>query len=268
MEAVKKYQPVAAEGLVLYPIRVKDYELFESASPAISFMQQTLPVRYAVMPLLSAFYTMDFDALSEGKEPCGLFYRALLFLALCLRLGEGETAKGRVRKFKVVCDAGDNRRLKSVRFRQNGEEEIEITPAIFSRIRPIIAAQNGIEIIHESANAELVAAEAEIGRIKSAELDVDFYSLRASVAAFSMCDEEDIDLWPILKFLNRQRAYQRAFDYLICSLAQASGCKWKGGNPCPSLFYDRIKNESQALMPLSSFAGGAAQKAVFEGAAS
>ena len=50
--AADRYEPVETAGLTLWPIRVCEQEDFERARPAIDVIQQALPVRYAVMPLL------------------------------------------------------------------------------------------------------------------------------------------------------------------------------------------------------------------------
>lgn len=42
-------------------------------------IQQALPVRYAVMPLLTAYWVMDLESMERGEEPVGLFNRALAF---------------------------------------------------------------------------------------------------------------------------------------------------------------------------------------------
>lgn len=261
-KAIGKYQTVEVNGLPLYPITVEEYEEFLTARTALEFMQQTMPVRYATMPLLAAYYAQDYDAVSNNESPTGLFYRVLLLLALALGIGKGKPAQDRVQQFQVVCDTNDHSCLKALRFCLNGEEIRQITPAQFTALRPIIAAQNGIEPPSESANPELVEAEQDIAQMQSAQLNVDFYTLRATMAALSHCDETEIDQWPILKFQQRQQAIQRAVGYIVCSISEGYGAKWKSGNPYPSLFYDRMKTENAALMPLGNFAGGAAAKAM------
>ena len=80
--AADRYEPVETAGLTLWPIRVCEQEEFERARPAIDVIQQALPVRYAVMPLLTAYWVMDLESMERGEEPVGLFNRALAFLAL------------------------------------------------------------------------------------------------------------------------------------------------------------------------------------------
>ena len=99
--AADRYEPVETAGLTLWPIRVCEQEEFERARPAIDVIQQALPVRYAVMPLLTAYWVMDLESMERGEEPVGLFNRALAFLALALRLGEGRSLSDRIRLFHV-----------------------------------------------------------------------------------------------------------------------------------------------------------------------
>lgn len=260
--AIRRCEPVSAEGLTLYPITVAEYDDFTAARPAIEIIQQSLPVRFASMPLLSAFYVMEVEAWAQALPSVGFFYRALLFLALSLRLGEGLEAPERVKMFRVNTDPKDPLRLISLQFSLCGEEKTRITPVQFQRLRPILAAQNGIELVSESANPDLIEAERDIAEQSSPGLDGSIGSLITSVSALSGADEKEIDTWPILKLVERQKAYYRMLNFLICGIAETQGTKWKGGNPFPSPFFNRKTDGSAALMPLDSFAGGEGTKAV------
>ena len=55
VQAVSQYEPIWAEGLRLFPIRVREFETFSMARAAIEFMQQSLPVALMSKPLLQAF---------------------------------------------------------------------------------------------------------------------------------------------------------------------------------------------------------------------
>jgi hypothetical protein len=189
--------------------------------------------------------------------------RAVLFLALSLRLGQGLPVEKRIALFRPRVDA--NGRLKALLFSPDGEEICEITPAKFQRLRPILAAQNGLEIPPDDANPELVDAEKEIAAKKAPELDLNLESLISTVAALSGADEKEMYEWPIAKLQSRQRALHRALDYLICGVGEAQGTKWKKGNPVPNPFFDRKKEGSAAKVALSEFASGAALDAVREG---
>ena len=141
--AIRRDEPIEVDGITLYPIRVAEYEEFLTARPAIEVMQRTFPVRLLSVPLLQALYTMDLEAVEAGQAPSGLFYRTLLFLALALRLGVGEEADTRVKKFHVVIDPQDPKRLKGRRCVVNGMEQGEFTQVLFLRLGPILATQKG-----------------------------------------------------------------------------------------------------------------------------
>ena len=166
---------------------------------------------------------------------------------------------------RAKTDPRDPMKLKSLVYTPDGEEICEITPAKFQRMRPILAAQNGIRLQPEDANPELVEAEEELRRQNAPELEADIGTLVASVAAVSGTEEREIYDWPIAKLLARQKAYQRMMDYVVCGIGEANGTKWKKGNPYPSPFFDRKKEGSAAMIALTDFAGGAAQNAVSEG---
>lgn len=257
--AADRYEPVETAGLTLWPIRVCEQEEFERARPAIDVIQQALPVRYAVMPLLTAYWAMDLESMERGEEPVGLFNRALAFLALALRLGEGRSLSDRIRLFHVKLSPENTMDLKGICFTWNGEEEITITPVQFQRLRAILAYQNGIELTDEDANPDLLEAEAELARRNGPKLRRDPAGLLSSIALFTGCEETEMDEWPLLKLKRRQEAIQRAADYLICGISEGNGVKWKGGNPVPHLFYDREREDAGAMTPLSQFTNNTEQ---------
>lgn len=39
-------------------------------------------------------------------------------------------------------------------------------------------------------------------------------------------------------------------------IGESQGTKWKGGNPYPSPFFDRVREDSPALIAMDKFAGG------------
>lgn len=254
-EAVDTYEPIEFEGITLFPIRVREYRLFNNARPAIDFLQQSLPVRYLSMPLLSAFYAMDTENLKEGNPSDGLFYRALLFLALAMRLGEGENLEERIGQFQIVADAKDQSVLKGVEFQQNGEVQ-RITPVQFQRLRPILAAQNGITLVSTDANPELVEAERDLAEMNGPELDYNFQTLLSTLSVLSGTRERDLYDWPILQMTRYRDAYSRVLQFLICGIASASGAKFKGGNPVPSPFFNRLERDSDSLIDMGTFTGG------------
>ena len=262
--AINRYEAIEVDGVKLYPIAVEKYEEFSTARPALEFMQQTLPVQYACIPMLSAFYMLDYENFIRGEAPIGLFSRAILLLSLSLRLGYGRDKKSGIGNAYPLIDSKNPATLLAVRCMIDSTTSIDVTPVMFARWRPLIAAQNGVELVPESANPEIVEAEKEVLEHNAMNLECDFYTLRASVSALSNCDETEIDNWPLLKFSRRYKAYQRTMDYIICGINEGNGVKWRGGNPCPSPFYPKIKTENAGLMPIHEFAGGAGERAILQ----
>ena len=119
-----------------------------------------------------------------------------------------------------------------------------------------MAAQNGIEIVNEDANPELVQAERDLAELNGAALKGGISERIGTVAALCRAEEEEIDGWPILKLRNRERAWQRITGYLICGIAEAQGAKWKSGNPHPSLFYEKADAGGGAVRPIESVTQG------------
>lgn len=259
--AIRKYEEIKVDGLTLYPIKVAEYETFLAVRPAIEFMQQSLPMRYMSLPLLSAFYRIDYEAITQGKRAEGMFLRSLVALALSLRLGEGEEPENRAKHFRIFCDPKEPSRFKKLQFIMDGEEK-EVTAVQFQRLRPIIATQNGVEIYPDDVNPDLVQAERDIIEKNAPKMDVRIDDLISAVAALSGAEEAEIEDWPILKLQNRQRAFKRTMDYMICSIGESQGTKWKGGNPHPSPWFDRAKEGSAGLMPMEEFANGEGLKAI------
>lgn len=259
--AVRRFEPIETEGLTLYPICVKDIDRFTVARPAIEFMQQSLPVALLSKPLLQAYYTLELDAAVNGQPGGGLFYKSILFLLLALRAGDGLPDEQRMELVNFELKENDPTRLKSVLIFVNGEVK-RITPLQFQRLRPILAAQNGIELLSENANPELVQAERDLAEMNSPKLQYRVETLKATIATFSGADEADMEEWPILKLLLRRDAVQRLVGFIACSFAEAQGAKWKHGNPYPSPLYDREIDYCGGLIDMSTFAGGAGMRAV------
>lgn len=254
-KSIAKYEPIEVDGLTLHPIKVENYYEFLAARPSLDFMQQRLPVQLMSEPILSAFFKLD-SGFIEGVEPTGLFMGAILALALALRLRPEGSVEEQIKMFQIIVDPKDNSRLKHLRFMKDGEELTTITPITFQRIRPIIAAQNGLELPDDMANPELVDAENDLAEQRAPKLDM---SIEAFVNAASMVarvDEKEVYDWPILKLHKRLNTAKRILDYIVCGIGETQGTKWKGGNPHPSPWFDRQKIGNDALMPIESFANG------------
>ena len=180
-----------------------------------------------------------------------------LFLALALRYRPELKDEDRVADLTehIFTSAEDPTVLKGIDIRQNGTTHT-ITPVLFQRMRPILAAQNGIVLESDDANPELVEAERDIAEQTAPELDYDLGSLVSSLAALTGTEESDVYNWPVLKFTRRQEALERVFSFLVYGVASASGAKFKGGNPVPSPFFARKERDSGTLIDMAAFTRG------------
>ena len=261
-KAISRYQPVEVEGFTFYPITVEEYDNFLIASSAIDFMQQSLPVALLSVPLLTAYWQLDIENAENGTPVDGKFSRALLFLAMALRIMPDAEPIERVKAFQVEFDPKNHKKLISLRFRLNGTEQCKITPVQFQRIRPILAAQNGIKLQSDTANPELVQAERDIAEQNNPNLDINLEDMICSVSALTGTTEDEIYGWPIKKLNQTVSALRRAMDYIICGVGATQGAKWKNGNPSPSPFFERTKEKSSALIAAEQFANGGGARAI------
>lgn len=250
-KTVSRYKPIEAHGLVLYPILVDEYESFLMARVALEVMHQSLPVALMRKPLLSAYYQMDYEALTSGQPIPGLFSCALLGLALSLRLGYGKDDAERIRMFQVRIDPDNPSDLVSVQFTDADGNEKTIEPSAYKELRKIIAAQNGVRLESETANPDIVKARKDMNAGEDA-LDFNADALISFAAAMSHVDENEIYQWPILKLTRRTDAYQTMLAYLVCGISEASGASWKNGNPVPHPIYPKKESWRGFASPMMS----------------
>ena len=253
---IRRYHPVKTDGLTLYPVLVREYTEFAIARPALEVMQQSFPVALMRVPLLAALYQMDIEAAAAGEIPAGLFARALLVLALSLRLGEGQDINARMQQFRMAFDPKNPATLLCLRFMDNDGEEKEITPTLFQKLRPIIAAQNGVKIEDDDANPDIVKARKDMAAAAGGNIDANVDDLISAVSALSHADESEIDEWPILKLEKTARAYERVLGYIVCGISEGSGASWKTGNPTPHPFFARSDDGTGLFAPLGETDNG------------
>ena len=267
---IDRYLPIQTEGLTLYPIVVDHMEDFNRCRAALEFMQQSLPVAMQRIPLLTAFYQIELatSALEQDGEgkAATLFSDALVLLCLALRLGEGLEREQLLERVLVITERENPANLLEIRLITDDGSVVVISAAKFIRLRRIIAEQNGAKIPSEDANPEIINAEREIAATKAAKIIFNHANKVAWVAALSHADEQEIYKWPILMFERRAEVLKRTLDYLTVGIGQASGMvSYKDGNPVPSPYYER-EHEVLPTQDISTFAAGAAQKAVMDGA--
>lgn len=245
---IRHGEPMECLGLTFYPIKVARYEEFNEVKNAWTVRLSTLPVKYSIMPFLSALWALDYDTYQQTGKVIGLFSRVihLLYLSLRLEYNSEEAFK------HIYCKNGEVRELSHIEVTQDGNT-VTITPRDFAAyIRPLVAQQNGLELPDESYNPELVEAEqimAEEAQKKS-PLKYDTDTLLSSVAYVSGISEAELDEWTVLLFERRLRAIERDKNYMLYKQAELSGMvKFPKGNPCASWCYD-TKSLSAAVIPL------------------
>lgn len=242
--AIRRGLPITLLGLNFYPIKMCHYERFLECKSALVLRLSTLPVKYAIKDYLSAVFALEIDSIYKNKAKIGLFERIInfLFMALRIDLDKKEFFKKNLKLKKV----NNETLIDYLLITQNGRE-IKITPQQFStKIRPLLAEQNGFKLPKESDNAEIIQSEQERNQIIADEnykLDININDLISSVAYLSHVSEKEIDKWTVREFENRKKAINRDKHYMLYGQAQFSGMvSFKNGNPAPSWCFDIIDN--------------------------
>lgn len=227
--------PEEWNGLLVYPVRMRDYAAFLTAQESITASQQAFPYPFSTMRYLEALYCMK-----------GMFSRLCLMLALVFQLpleGVGLSVIPRLNGDKLL----------GLRIIQGGRGE-EITPKNFGELRKLIAWQNGLELPDETQNTELAEAQKDIQRKDAVPLKADMESLIYSVSLKAKTDPLEVMDWTVRRFRATERALDRSVGHLIASVTLAAGGKFKGGNPYPSWKYDR-EEQNQGVELLSALTG-------------
>lgn len=263
-EKIDRYEPINTGGITTYPIRVKQLRLFAFCTPVLDFIQQSLPVALLSIPLLDAFYKLDMDELKKTGQVKGLISASVLLLGLALRLGDG-LEPGDIAEMAVPLPKKDDPdRLDGIAFYPpDGAEPVFITPILFSKLRKIIAAQNGVELVSETANPEIIAAERLMAQNHADELEPSLPDKVIFASQATGTPEEEIYDWPILKMERHVAVYKRTLDYSALLTAEASGMvQFKGGNPVPSPYFARRKDALASMQSIGSVGEGRAENAV------
>lgn len=260
---VDRYKPIEVEGFTLYPYTVEHYEEYLVASQAVGYMQQKLPINLMSIPILSAFFKLDLEKAIVGEVPTGLYTSAIVSIVLALRLAkDGEDILEVCKGFVPITSQSDPTNLKALAFNDAEGQARTITPVQYAVMRPIIAAQNGIDIPDDLDNPELVQAEQDLAEKKAPKLKVQTNDLVLAAADMTGKDEEEIYGWAVLKLARKLAMHRRIMDYQICAISEGNGASWKSGNPVPHPFFERIKEGSDALISMDQFANGQGLRAM------
>lgn len=259
---IRRGEPITVCGLTFYPITMERYEEFLQCKTAIALRQSTFPVKYLSKDYLSAIFAMELDAVAKDKKGTGILFNIIEFLILALRIaGDRKKIMQESISFRT-----DTREIECIRLPLDNGEIAEISPMDFStRIRPILAQQNGIELPNEMQNLDLVRSNEYLQSQKQRDvkLKVDTNDLIAAVAYQSKIRERDILEWTVLEFENRRRAIERDKEYSVYKTAELSGMvKFPKGNPVPSWCFDVIDDSlgTASLEELGKRLVGAKQK--------
>ena len=270
---IQKFLPIETEGITLYPVTVEYWEEFRACVPALEFMRQSLPVALLQIPLLDALNHLE--AVNSGNEEKSgfkftLFSDTLYALCLALRLGLGmEREKVLEARVRLLPEKEHPEYIERIFFIADDGDIYSITPRQYERLRPIIAAQNGIKIPSEDENPELVYADKILRAQKSPKLENDLAKMVSWCAVFSHAEEIEIYGWALLKFLNRCEVLQRSMDYVIFGIGAASGlAKYENGPPVPSPFFAKSESAADRLLTGGSAAADEAVRTGMENARS
>ncbi len=224
--------PVTAVSLQWFPILMRDYELFLNAKSIFTLRLSSLHPSYAALDFCNAVFQLDADLADSGKPPC-LFQTLLSIYALSLRLPKEQLFSGaRLQK-------NENR------FSFDGISVGDVFLSSFllsTKIRSLIALQNGISLPDESDNAEIMDAYSK--KLKTNQnqnrLHFSIDDLISSVAFHSHVRESEIlSDWTVREFEARRSAITRDKNYQIYAQAELSGfVTFKNGNPAPSWCFD------------------------------
>lgn len=222
--------PEEWNGLLVYPIQMKDYPLFLAGRECISAAQQSWPIPWCTVKYL------------DGLIGMGMLPRLAVILKLAFRLPDELPVYPRIKEEKIVS-------LLVVQ----GDQQAEITPKNFPSLRELIARQNGIELPDEMANVELLQARQDLSRTGT-PLKASLEDLICAVALKAHASPVEIAEWTVRRFQTTERAIDRSEGFRMANLTAAAGGKFKGGNPYPSWKFDREEGMS-GVEPLSALSG-------------
>ena len=242
VKKVRCGQPIEAYGLTLYPIMMSDYDEYMLCKDAFAIMHGSLPAKYLQMDFLSALFALSLDENHNNVPPelrTAAFQRTIRLFYMALRSTENEIEQ--IAKGIVYKQLGENVvAIDRITIYQSGKTT-EITPSLFStKIRPLIAFQNGIILPDEDTNPDLIKLHNKMHEHdKPVKLVIDFDEMMASVAYLSSVTVAQLMEWTVRDFEYRIHAIDRDKRYMLCGAAEMSGfASFKNGNPAPSWQYD------------------------------
>lgn len=250
---IRQSKPIRELGLTFYPIKMPFYEQFLYCKEALLLRQSTLPVKYIAKNYVDAIFAMEMDSLRENNSCSGMFYRLIMILAMAL--GIDIDVNDYINGGNVLIKK-DKHKNDTVVFKMTQDgETVEISSLDFStKLRRLIATQNGLELPEETDNTELIEAQNELQKLNNKtefRVNQNIDDLIASVAYLSNIREREIQDWTVREFENRRKAIERNKMFTLYAQAELSGMiTFKNGNPYVSWCFDTI-NDNSGTMPLA-----------------
>ena len=252
-ESATTGKPYEAFGLLIYPLTVKQYETFVSCESALTMRMSALPVIYASKTYAQALFGMYMDDELQDSNVRGCWAKFLWMLCESLHIDNTHLNE----QVKHVVDKKDKSNLTALiitQYTSEAENVVRLGASQIGQIREIIAELNGRHLPDESENLELVQADEDIRLLNSTvNLEVDTDDLIASVASYQHKRIYEIEEWTIWEFEKIRDAMERERRFTVSNIGEMSGMvKWERGNPYPSLFFDK-KKENLGVVSAEAF---------------
>ena len=239
-EEIRENKPIEYSGVTLYPLRVRDFALYQNAKPAMELLLSSLTPTLARLSWFACLQQMDADAIEAGT-PTNFTGSVLRLLAQALHLeAQTDPVRGGAVYPLIPLFRQETNRIASLQVGFSGGRLIDAKS--MGEIRELLAAQNGYTLPNEEWNPELVKAQRYTQTQKDARfgIEYDFEALVYSVACGAHARVSEVWDWPIKEFFGIEKAVDRMVNYQVYTSAEASGMvKFKNGNPYPSWRFNR-----------------------------
>ena len=257
-QEIRENVPVVYNGLTLHPLTVRDYDLYLRAKPAFEIMQASLGVpKLARLPWGACLWALD-ETYRQNSGQLGHFLSdVLLVLAKALRLDAYADAGNGGKESYPIRPLFANGDLTAIVVGMPPNNAV-LDMRQMSDIRAILAAQNGYEIPDENWNPELVRAAQENEARGGLSVDGKLETLVYSVAFQCKCRPADVYGWTIRELQGMQAAADRSLNYVIYTMAEASGnVKFEKGNPFPTWKFNRKSDMPTGFRTIADIDAGA-----------
>ena len=247
-EELMKNEPISYAGLVLHPLKVKEYALYRIGQDSFELMQASLSPKLARLSWFPCLDALDREIKEQTGKPGIYMPCAVKVMEAALNLDPGS-------KFSAARNSQGN--ISAVMIQKDaGSQPVLLNMQQMRDVREIIAAQNGYEIPDEGWTLELYRAQKQLQKTGDAGLKFDLEELLYSVAVNTGENAEDIWEWSIKRFQLMQKAISRKLGYMICTTAEiAAQVKFTNGNPYPDWRLPRAADRPKGFRTLAQIEG-------------